>query len=128
MIDTNDCKWFLMWVLNVLFLELILVYILLVSWEIEAYLLQLLLLVPEWPYWPLNFKGLAFYITKRKLFCMQNWIKAFETPNLFFKECTFYQSYHFFLYSWLSVWVYICISNMFHYILGFYILLVNIWR
>ena len=39
------------------------VYLLFVSWKIEAinHLILPLLLVPEWSYWPLNLKGLTFY-------------------------------------------------------------------
>ena len=79
------------------------------------------LFVLEWPRWPLYQKGVRFY-KKKMLFCKEYWIKGFETSHPFFKECTFYQLQHFFLsYGYISVWIDICILNMFHYLaLTFY--------
>ena len=64
--------------------------------------------------WPLNAKGVTLYKKYALLHRMLN--ERFETSISFFKECTFYQLLQFFFsYGNISVWVDICILNMFCY-------------
>ena len=71
------------------FLKLILCAVF-VSWKIEAlnYLILPLLLVPEWPGWPLHFKGLAFYVKNTCYFANNVEFRVLKFWAHCFKECT----------------------------------------
>lgn len=62
-IDKNYSKWTLMWILWIYCLWIKFVYSFIISLGIdEKNIIQLLLFAPEWAQWPLNLKGLTFYI------------------------------------------------------------------
>ena len=104
------CKWWwyvnaLIWMFNILFLELILSEISAVFVFFKI-VLFIDLLIP-------NQRG-SHFITKHFLFCIKCWIQCFKTSDLFFSECAFLWFVTFLLRLLLSVWVNICILNMFH--------------